>query len=393
MSASFIVILIIIIIFVIATSSTKEGKNIPGNKDTGNQDMNISRKSSNTSYYNEAAHAAKISELQQHNTHTIQALEQRVKQQNYASERPRTNYQTNRNESATHEAKAMEYRNLRIKREAELAETRKKQEEARKKQEIEELRMKLAKEKAEEEKKNHAINQVKKYSERYNSLIHLFQDYQLWEDVKTEFHLSTQYDSPTAFISLEESEILARVASNKQLKATYELIKMNRTSVSDFMSKAPAKITSEYNIRNSGLAEDQFLAIEKDLLSELQKRLKVDISLTVIAICPYMSEKGIKSFTYSYEDLDHFYSQQNTMQINAEEERGKMTPSLRYAVMQRDGFRCVLCGASAQDGAKLHVDHVLPVSKGGKTEISNLRTLCDRCNLGKGAKYDPSGIN
>lgn len=37
---------------------------------------------------------------------------------------------------------------------------------------------------------------------------------------------------------------------------------------------------------------------------------------------------------------------------------------------------------------KLHVDHIMPISKGGKTEPSNLRTLCIDCNLGKGAKIE-----
>ena len=70
-----------------------------------------------------------------------------------------------------------------------------------------------------------------------------------------------------------------------------------------------------------------------------------------------------------------------------------MTNSLRYDVMKRDGFKCVLCGASQKDGAKLHVDHIKPIAKGGKTEMSNLRTLCDRCNSGKRDKYDSQGIN
>lgn len=61
--------------------------------------------------------------------------------------------------------------------------------------------------------------------------------------------------------------------------------------------------------------------------------------------------------------------------------------------MKRDGFRCVLCGRTAADGVKLHVDHILPVSKGGKTEVDNLRTLCDECNLGKSDKYDEKGVN
>ena len=67
-----------------------------------------------------------------------------------------------------------------------------------------------------------------------------------------------------------------------------------------------------------------------------------------------------------------------------------MTDSIRYDVMHRDGFRCVLCGASPKNDPNiiLHVDHILPLAKGGKTEMSNLRTLCERCNLGKRDKLE-----
>jgi hypothetical protein len=59
--------------------------------------------------------------------------------------------------------------------------------------------------------------------------------------------------------------------------------------------------------------------------------------------------------------------------------------SLRYRVLSRDRFRCVLCGAAPalQPGVVLHVDHTIPWSKGGETVLENLRATCDRCNIGK----------
>lgn len=72
----------------------------------------------------------------------------------------------------------------------------------------------------------------------------------------------------------------------------------------------------------------------------------------------------------------------------AAKQRRLMTDSLRYDILKRDNFRCQICGATAQDGWKLHVDHIVPVSKGGLTEPANLRTLCERCNMGKGAKIE-----
>jgi len=59
---------------------------------------------------------------------------------------------------------------------------------------------------------------------------------------------------------------------------------------------------------------------------------------------------------------------------------------LRFQVIQRDAFRCVTCGRSpaTHAGLTLHLDHVIPFSKGGRTELANLRTTCADCNLGKG---------
>lgn len=67
-----------------------------------------------------------------------------------------------------------------------------------------------------------------------------------------------------------------------------------------------------------------------------------------------------------------------------------ITLSMRYRVLSRDKFRCVTCGASpAKDGnVELHIDHIHPWSRGGQNIEENLRTLCFKCNLGKGAKIE-----
>jgi len=61
---------------------------------------------------------------------------------------------------------------------------------------------------------------------------------------------------------------------------------------------------------------------------------------------------------------------------------------LRLKVLSRDNFRCVFCGRSpATDfGVKLHIDHIIPFSKGGKSSLDNLQTLCQDCNIGKSDK-------
>lgn len=65
-----------------------------------------------------------------------------------------------------------------------------------------------------------------------------------------------------------------------------------------------------------------------------------------------------------------------------------MNADMRYRVLKRDNSRCQRCGATAlTDGVSLHVDHIVPVSKGGKTVLENLQTLCEACNLGKSNRH------
>ncbi len=69
----------------------------------------------------------------------------------------------------------------------------------------------------------------------------------------------------------------------------------------------------------------------------------------------------------------------------------KVMPGIRWQVFKRDNWKCVACGRSADDGIILHVDHILPRSKGGRDEIDNYQTLCFTCNIGKSNK-DDTGI-
>ena len=65
--------------------------------------------------------------------------------------------------------------------------------------------------------------------------------------------------------------------------------------------------------------------------------------------------------------------------------KGRSIPlSLRYHVLEQSNGKCCLCGYGAKDGVKLHVDHIKPVSQGGRTELANLQVFCSDCNLGKG---------
>ncbi len=78
----------------------------------------------------------------------------------------------------------------------------------------------------------------------------------------------------------------------------------------------------------------------------------------------------------SKTSIDYIKSHKTSRDINLR---------LRFRIMQRDNFKCKVCGASpATDSSViLQVDHIKPYSKGGETTEENLQTLCSKCNLGK----------
>lgn len=67
-------------------------------------------------------------------------------------------------------------------------------------------------------------------------------------------------------------------------------------------------------------------------------------------------------------------------------ERAKVSNELRQEIFERDGYTCVNCGSTEKES--LEIDHIQPISKGGKTEPGNLQTLCRNCNIRKGNNID-----
>ena len=73
-------------------------------------------------------------------------------------------------------------------------------------------------------------------------------------------------------------------------------------------------------------------------------------------------------------------------QYYSKNQRKLLTKELRREIIIRDNYTCQICGKYMPDEVGLHVDHIIPISKGGKTVPSNLQVLCSKCNGSKSNK-------
>lgn len=234
---------------------------------------------------------------------------------------------------------------------------------------------------------------------KLNSKIHFL-------DIKDNIVISKRLSSKSAFDKCDLAKVVYSYIYNNAKavqKAIFE-IEDNAASYKQY--------EQDYSLNSTYVQKDEFDSLNLRYIPftiftkserKLIKRLKLhkpQTSFSYICIKVYDSPQGRNHYEYS-ECFDSdtialwLLSVEDKMALekSAIHQRSLMTPSLRYNIMKRDGFRCVLCGRKASDDVILHVDHILPVTKGGQTVPSNLRTLCSVCNLGKSDKYDDNGDN
>jgi 5-methylcytosine-specific restriction endonuclease McrA len=72
--------------------------------------------------------------------------------------------------------------------------------------------------------------------------------------------------------------------------------------------------------------------------------------------------------------------------------KDRISSFIRRRVIERDGLHCVYCDDNLNN-AEIHLDHVIPESKGGPTTYENLQVTCRKCNLAKGVLSEEEFVN
>jgi hypothetical protein len=114
------------------------------------------------------------------------------------------------------------------------------------------------------------------------------------------------------------------------------------------------------------------LRVEGDLVSLSAQNLSLEQRAEIRGACEdrlmgFVSKRGLTTWDYRMMEDD------------------PVPESVRYRLLKKADGRCSLCGATKKETV-LHIDHIVPRSRGGLNDESNLQVLCLKCNLGKSNK-------
>ncbi len=220
-------------------------------------------------------------------------------------------------------------------------------------------------------------------------------------DVTVEYELDVVLKSAQQYARFNFRDYLKKEiqADPEKYITMVEPIIENRDRYNEYLERIEKVKAIKNTYENMELDESLYSQIEDELLqANILSKPEVDIAFFTYPL--YRTGSGRETYhdmevlwLKDFENIMKEIDDDTVSKTNREKERSLMSDSLRYDVLKRDNFRCTICGRTAADGIKLHVDHVMPVAKGGKTEMNNLRTLCNQCNSGKSDKWDENGIN
>ena len=193
------------------------------------------------------------------------------------------------------------------------------------------------------------------------------------------FLMSIKDNAPYADLWDEEKQLLIyeghdEYGAGDQRKQIDQPMYSNRTTLTD-----NGKFFQESERYKNG---GRTTPLEIQVYEKLMPGIWYDKGLFELINAEIIIRGNRKVFTFHL--LPKLVSEQSSSNELLEYSHERMIPAhVKVEVWKRDNGKCTSCGAN--DG--LHYDHILPFSKGGRSDdAKNIQLLCARHNLQKGAK-------
>ncbi|WP_223649771.1 HNH endonuclease [Hymenobacter psoromatis] len=200
-------------------------------------------------------------------------------------------------------------------------------------------------------------------------------------------NLTTEKESDNVIYLTQKLKFAEQYQGSSQLAQAHR--RQKQIVFCDLLKKLGFDVTE-----NSDLILGIFDPVEKQLVNTSIDKFLNDFIVVSILKGHFQGNKGYQlEILPTYNKLDYIFTGKDEgiadlpLKLVANKSKRAIPLGLRYKVLKKDAFKCVACGRSVNDGVKLQIDHKIPFSLGGLTELNNLQTLCNECNLSKSNRF------
>ena len=180
---------------------------------------------------------------------------------------------------------------------------------------------------------------------------------------------------------------------NFLINSGFEILKNHKNDVEIWKNKCFESINKIITLKKIRTAQFNECVDDDNMFKFVVTRTQTRYKQKNYVKTPYNVQIVVDSFSSNFETLQDRF--ENLALINFEctlseyhskNQRKLMTKKLRNEIAERDNYTCQNCGKYMPDGVGLHIDHIIPIAKGGKSTPSNLQVLCSKCNGKKSKK-------
>lgn len=223
----------------------------------------------------------------------------------------------------------------------------------------------------------------KLYCDSIYNVAHTYDNADYFEDISCEDYL-------IYMLQERKNEILQKMK-------IVEFCKRNYTSYINDVKKIDS--FGKFKSPIDGYDSDELLNAEKEVFEDETFESPEDFEVEIILYYAKMNDEIVDYKKQTFDKTEvidlinrlndrngYYYNDRGIWDSLCRVERGKVSNKLRFEIFERDGYKCRYCGRG-EDERSLQIDHIKPISKGGKSTYDNLQTLCEDCNKQKDNKY------